>query len=265
LETYLSQQKSTVDNRLCGDNTGHRNRPSFVGRTKELADEINGPEPVGGEQRFTTHITKPYELLSEQISMAKVFRPTQVARDVLALERGYWLFTIRTGTDGIVTDSRKKLSPEERRSKLRCDLGATTCLERVRKFDSQHAAHQEESGGTTLSSPFWTQAEFTTFWENMSQFIRDGKAGWGSRLVKEAHGDNTWDVRFFCWGEVLGHAWLALWIISDKLVGRTPMTWMSADGLAVVRMSGKKQSRAQLGPWVRKAEGESGYWGISEK
>lgn len=265
LEQSIAPQKSPFDNRLHGDNAGHRHISPFMNRTKSLADEINGPDPAGGRQRFTTHITKTYERLSEQISMAKVFRPIHVVRDVLALERGYWLFSIRIGADDDVADSRKALSQEERRAKLHRDLGGTTYLERVRKFDGKRAVHPEEPDGTTPNGPLWTEAEFTTFWENMSQFIRDGKAGWGSQLVKEANEDNTWDVRFFCWGEVLGHAWLALWIISDKLVGRIPMTWMSAYGLAVVRMSGEKHRRAELGSWVRKAEGESGYWGIGER
>ncbi|KEF51822.1 uncharacterized protein A1O9_12159 [Exophiala aquamarina CBS 119918] len=265
LEPNLAQQKPPVDNRLHGDNARHTDIPPFMSRTQELADEINGPDPAGGQQRFTTHITKTYELLSERISMAKVFRPTHVARDVLALERGHWLFSIRIGADDDVAESRKALSQEERRAKLRRDLEGTTCLERVRKFDGKRAVHEEESSATTPNSPLWTEADFTTFWGNMSQFIRDGKAGWGSRLVKEANQDNTWDVRFFCWGEVLGHAWLALWILSDKLVGRMPMTWVSADGLAVVRMSGKKHRNAELGSWIRKAEGQSGYWGVGEK
>lgn len=266
LEPNIAKQKPPIGNGLLYDqNTDQNHMPATnVSETRKLADEINGPNPPGGQQHFTTHITKTYELLSQRIAMTKVFRPLHVARDVRVLERGYWLFSIRIGTDDNVARSRRSLSQEERLAKLRHDLEAPTWQERIGKFNGKRQAQQEESCGTVSNGPLWTEAEFNTFWENMSQFIREGKAGWGSRLVREAKEDNSWEIMFFCWGEVLSHTWLVLWIISDKLTGQTPMTWVSGDGMAVVRMSGKKGRREGLGPWVRKEAGEFGYWGICE-
>jgi hypothetical protein len=265
LEPSIVKYKSPVDNRLYAQNADQNHMPpTYVSKIRKQADEINGPNPPGGQQYFTTHITKTYELLSQRVSMTKIFRPTHVARDVRVLERGHWLFSIRMGTDDNVARSRRSLSQEERLAKLRHDLEAPTWQERVGKFDGKRQAHQEEFCGTVSNGPLWTEAEFNTFWENMSQFIQEGKAGWGSRLVREAKEDNLWEITFFGWGEVVGHAWLALWILSDKLIGQTPMAWVSGDGMVVVRMSGKKGRRESLGPWVRKGEGEFGYWGIGE-
>ena len=270
-ESSKSPQMVAKGDRFCEQNVGQNfPEPEHDTRIRELEDEINAPDPPGGQRHFTTHITKTYERLSQRISISKVFRPVHVARDVRVLERGYWLFYVRIGTEDTVAHSRRTLSQEERRLQLCRDLEAPTVDERLTKFDGNGRSRDIEAcKNSTSDAPLWTETEFTTFWENTSQFIRDGKAGWGSRVVKKAKDAGVWEITFFCWAEVLGHTWLALWILSDKLIGRVPMTWNSGDGTAVVKMSGQKKGKGNLegrkGSWVKKEDGEFGCWGLSEE
>lgn len=264
-ESRIAPQLATSGDRFCDPDLGQSNAsPNHVRKITELEDEINAPDPPGGQHHFTTHITKTYELLSQRIPISKVFRPSHVSRDIRVLERGYWLFSVQIGTDDDVASSRKSFGREERRVKLCHGLEAPTVHERLRKFDGKRRIQQDEISRCPSDTPLWTETEFTTFWVNISHFIWEGKAGWGSRLVRKATEDNSWEITFFCWGEVLSHTWLALWIISDKLTGQIPMTWVSGDGMAVVRMSGKKRKwdLDGKGSWVKKGEGKFGSWGL---
>jgi hypothetical protein len=111
----------------------------------------------------------------------------------------------------------------------------------------------------------WTEMEFGQFWQNMTQFVQAGKAGWGTRLIREAKGETLWTIRLFTWGELVGHLWLVLWVLSDKLTADIAMQWIAGDNAAVVKMSGGKNKEGRLGAWLRKGPaGEGGVYGIAK-
>jgi hypothetical protein len=119
-----------------------------------------------------------------------------------------------------------------------------------------------DDGDTAL----WTEAKFIQFWQNVTQFIEEGKAGWGTQLYKEALGEAVWKIRLFTWAELLGHIWLTLWILSDKSTGHIAMNWISGDGSAVIKMSGGgSHQKGRLSSWTRKGPmGVGGSWGIGQ-
>jgi hypothetical protein len=43
-------------------------------------------------------------------------------------------------------------------------------------------------------------------------------------------------VRLYCWGEVVEHFWLLLWLCSNGMVASLGLRWIDADGVAVVGM-----------------------------
>jgi len=216
------------------------NSLSIVPNPTSLPDEVRGPDPRGGCPKFTTHLTKPLERLVARIPLSKHFRPVYVSRDLNVLERGYWRFSVRIVEDSFVPGSTTPPLGQRRSSKPK-----TT--------NSQH--------GTA----FWTEKELVQFWQNMTHFVQGGKAGWGTRLIREFKGEIVWTIRLFTWGELLGHLWLVLWVLSDKLTGGISMQWIAGDNVAVVKMSGGKNKEGKLGPWIRKGPaGEGGVWGIAE-
>ena len=215
---------------------------------KVFADEVASPPSIGGELVFTTHITRTLQAIVDRIPLDKVYRPSRVSRPVRALERGRWLFNVL-----VVRDQRV--------SSLRCTVGND---EKFGVLDGEFDIRRRkgrwtQDDGLGRRHSAWTEVEFLNFWRNMSRLVRQGKCGMGCRLVKEVDRKasselgQVWRVTMFCWGEVVGHIWLALWIISDKLTAQTPMQWISGDGTVVIEMSGEKTSstrtnRAEVAP-----------------
>lgn len=89
------------------------------------------------------------------------------------------------------------------------------------------------------------------FWEYLRGFVEGGQAGWGVTCFREDdEGRETVDdgddddgraeglgvVRVYCWGEVVGHVYLLLFVASQSKVKRTGARWVDAGGLTVVEM-----------------------------
>ncbi|KIW22786.1 uncharacterized protein PV07_11050 [Cladophialophora immunda] len=213
-----------------------------------LPADVRPPNPLGGQLRFTTHITETLKKLTNgKAPLLKHFRPAVVHRDVKVLERGHWQFWIKTAAESIVKESRQ---PPRATLKL---LGSTARKKRkkaVGEGDLKNPSH-------TL----WTEEEFLQFWKNMTLIIESGKVGWATRMTKELEGDSLWKVRVFTWGEMLGHIWMLFLVLSDRLTTKVPMEWISGDGAVVAAMS---EGKHQSGVWMRKGpEGERGVWGLA--
>ncbi|KIW20403.1 hypothetical protein PV08_00978 [Exophiala spinifera] len=203
-----------------------RHRQSFP---SQLSDQIHGPNPQGGHARFVTHVTKTLRKLAVRVPLSKHFYPYCVTRDVRVLERGYWEFLV-----GII-ESPTTPDPRQAQQKRRNDEPISLCSGR----------------------------DFLQLWRNVSRFIKDGKAGWGTSIVRKQVRRGLWRIRLFTWAEILGHIWLVLWVLSDKLIENIPMHWIDGRGTAVVTMSGRKQRRNGRYIWAPKStEGERGCWGM---
>ncbi|OAL17502.1 hypothetical protein AYO22_11537 [Fonsecaea multimorphosa] len=188
-----------------------------------LPAEVRSPNPQGGQPKFTTHITKTLrKLTSGEAPLLKHFRPAFVYRDVNVLERGYWQFSVKIAEESIVKGSRQ---PPRATLKL---LGSTARKKRnnskvVRDLTSPNHAR-------------WTEDEFLQFWKNMALVVESGKVGWATRMTKELEGDNLWKIRVFTWGELLGHIWMLFLVLSDRLIRKASMEWISGDGAANISL-----------------------------
>jgi hypothetical protein len=232
-------------------------------RLSILADEVRDPQPRGPQEKFKTHISKTLHVLTRTVPLSKTFRPVSVTRDIGVLERGYWQLVIGIAADDIVAEARRSPEKKIRYQRLSQELEASTLQERLRRYDGIQRQSADGSDRQAHDVSFWTEDEFLQFWETTSQFIKEGKLGWGVRLVKDSLDTCLWKVRLFTWGETVGHIWLVLWVLSEKLTGCVPMEWISGDGTVIVKMSGQKHSHGILGPWRRKGEeGERGVWGV---
>ncbi|KIX01857.1 uncharacterized protein Z518_09584 [Rhinocladiella mackenziei CBS 650.93] len=237
----------------------HRPSPKII----DLPHEVRGPLPRGGQTRFTTHLTRTLETLVTHLPLSKHFRPTYVLRDVNVLERGYWQFLVKIDEDMIFGASRSSPRKDRRLRTPSEQPGTENSFGRSKELGQTSDTRIPTPTTTRCDASLWTEEEFIRFWQDAAQFIHEGKAGWGTRLIKEWDGDNVWKIRLFTWAELLGHIWLALYVFSDKLIGMTPMVWISGNGEVVVKISGGKYGHGGLSTWTRKGpEGEQGIWGI---
>ena len=97
------------------------------------------------------------------------------------------------------------------------------------------------------NSSHWSLEQQIQFWQNLEKYINNGSAGWGvwctrndgdseSLVGKERVSLGT--VKVFCWGEVVPHLYLMLYVASNSKVRKLGLRWVDAEGEVVVQMRG---------------------------
>ena len=248
--------------------------PATIFQELGLEPEVTAPQPKVGEKRFVTHVTKTLQDFAAQLPFESYFRPVEVIRDVKVLERGYWLMEVTMVSRKRAEDVRAVRNHDTRLPSMQEWFQGVTAAERLAKYDEAKRngnLHQSGQNSEIRAQGLWTEEEFVQFWRDFSSFIENGRAGWGTRLVGEEVTDDEAEqgrkmrVRIFTWGEVLGHMYLAIWVLSDKLGAKVPMDWVGSDGAHIVKMAGTRSGRGLLPVWSRKGpEGEKGCWGVRE-
>ena len=75
------------------------------------------------------------------------------------------------------------------------------------------------------------------FWLSLYEHVCSGRIGWGATLHRDSDSACALGiVRLYCWGEVVEHFWLLLWLCSNGQVASLDLRWIDADGVAVVEM-----------------------------
>ncbi len=207
---------------------------------------IHAPSPPVGHASYTTHLTSSLRTLVTRLPLVTFFQPNFVKRNINDLERGCWFLRIR-----IVRHPPQR--PETEASK---PSGGG---------DSSRASGRGERKGRARTSGHpWTEASFLNFWHTLASFVQSGQAGWGVSVYRDdpqpaphkqsskramneletrsAHPrgaeveETEVALKLTCWGEVLPHTYLLLWVLSDKRTEGLQMEWRDAAGEAVVRM-----------------------------
>lgn len=80
-------------------------------------------------------------------------------------------------------------------------------------------------------------------WGFMADYLGKGAAGWGTWCTRDGDGDGDGDekggegfgwLRVYCWGGVVGHMYLVVYLMSRRRVLETGAEWVGAEGEAVV-------------------------------
>jgi len=121
--------------------------------------------------------------------------------------------------------------------------GTLSLSKRFRPSVSTRALRPSERGCWLVETGTWDVTLQHEFWEELSSFVIDGRAGWGVTCFRGeddmGHSTNveqTGLVRVYCWGEVVGHVYLLLFLASKSKVKRTGAQWVDAGGTMVVTM-----------------------------
>jgi hypothetical protein len=249
-------------------------RYDFTTSIRGLPDLIQAPPPPIGNGIFTTHVSSALSTLLARLPLAQYFRPAKVTRDVRVLERGHWMLRVKIASIKEVAEARRVISKGELFKALQGRLDEVNSTQADSRYEVWKAASDDLSGQASKRCDLWTEDEFLGFWDVLKKYIEDGKAGHGLSVTKDwdceavTPGRSTQSIyariRVYTWGEVVGHIWIALWVLSDKRTAYVPMEWLSADGSMVVKMSGSRHKGGKLGPWVSKASpGGKGSWGVA--
>ncbi|KAI9722696.1 MAG: hypothetical protein M1812_001627 [Candelaria pacifica] len=164
--------------------------------------EIHPPPPptstLSPVKSEPSHITPTLSMLASRIDISKRYQPLHKTRALRPLERGYW------------------------------------CID----------------------TSSWSPQLQDEFWAFLQDLIGDGRAGWGVWCHKSANvgedklsgvsdnrcsdgyaidGDDV--VRVYCWGEVVGHIYLVIFLASTRKIKGTGARWIDSGGEVVVQMA----------------------------
>jgi hypothetical protein len=116
-----------------------------------------------------------------------------------------------------------------------------------------------ERGHWLVGCPEWPPEWQLKFWNTLQTVIGGGSAGWGvwcsrgkeaplafdSQTVESEQNVDAsafFPVRIYCWGEIVKHIYLLLYVASSSKVRKLGLQWIDAEGQVVVQMQGPPAS-----------------------
>ncbi|KAF1948796.1 hypothetical protein CC80DRAFT_495124 [Byssothecium circinans] len=96
----------------------------------------------------------------------------------------------------------------------------------------------DERGHWFVDTKAWSIQVQGEFWTSLSEYIESDKFGWGVTLHREADQPRQLGiVRLYCWGEIVEHTWLSLWLCSHGKVAVTGASWLDGGENAVIKVA----------------------------
>jgi hypothetical protein len=225
-----------------------------------LPTSIHAPPPPAGHLLYTSHLTTSLRNLATHLPITTSFRPNFVQRDINVLERGHWHLQIP-----IISDS---------------------CLPPKDTTPPANEQNHNHSKETPQPQP-WPETSFLTFFHALADHVRRGDSGWGVSIYREAltpasprqpktrnTGDRVAEIglKVTCWGEVIPHIYLLMWVLSDKRTERLEMEWRDGKGDCVIRMQRSERAKGERalglgrgGYGFEGGKGRDGRWGVIRK
>jgi hypothetical protein len=90
-----------------------------------------------------------------------------------------------------------------------------------------------ERGYWLLERGLYNDDTFKKAWGFLHNYIGNGAAGWGVWCRR----DENWDwIKVYCWGSVVGHVHLVLYLATNREILHKGGNWVDADGQAVITL-----------------------------
>ncbi|KAL2262851.1 hypothetical protein VTK26DRAFT_9238 [Humicola hyalothermophila] len=110
-------------------------------------------------------------------------------------------------------------------------------LDLARRFaptSQSRALRPFERGYWLVDCAGWEAELKRSAWAFLADYLGQGAAGWGASCRRDA---GFTRIRLYCWGCVVGHMYLVVYLASRRRVLHTGTKWVGADGEAVVVMA----------------------------
>lgn len=115
-------------------------------------------------------------------------------------------------------------------SKLAHDLSA-----RYRPSSPSRPLDDLERGYWLLDYSQWSSAARVSTWAFLERYVSSGLAGWGL-WCKRNEAEEKRSLRVYCWGCAVKHAFLLLYLASERRLKGTGAVWIDAEGEAVLEV-----------------------------
>lgn len=121
--------------------------------------------------------------------------------------------------------------------KLARDLDITRCFGRQRR--ALRKLRPFERGYWCVTTDKWDFSEKKTAWQFLRNFVSSGYAGWGVRCLRD---EGFTFIKVFCFGRIVSHVYLILYLASCKKILQSGCMWCDAVGkptVVIPRQRGK--------------------------
>lgn len=136
------------------------------------------------------------------------------------------------------TTDQRELRPEDMVTDVLASLARELDLgKRFRPESQTRALRPFERGYWLVDCASWDADLKRSAWGFLADYLGKGAAGWGTSCRRDAA--FSW-IRLYCWGCVVGHMYLLLYLMSKRRVLCTGTCWIGADGTPVVVMGARK-------------------------
>lgn len=108
-----------------------------------------------------------------------------------------------------------------------------------------------ERGYWLVDCTSWDRELKESFWLFLADYLDRGHAGWGVWCTRD---EGFTRLRMYCWGAIVGHIYLAMYIMSKRQVLYTGMEWVDGDGEVVIRMDARPRAVKALEAGVAKGK-----------
>ncbi|PVI03739.1 hypothetical protein DM02DRAFT_520230 [Periconia macrospinosa] len=111
-------------------------------------------------------------------------------------------------------------------------------LERFKPLRTSRRLQNDERGHWMLECRSWALDVQLRFWASFGDRVRSGRIGWGVSIYRDEtplHGLGI--VRVYCWGEIVEHIWILLWLCSEGRIVKSGSQWLDAGEEVIISMS----------------------------
>ncbi|KAF2442103.1 hypothetical protein P171DRAFT_433673 [Karstenula rhodostoma CBS 690.94] len=98
------------------------------------------------------------------------------------------------------------------------------------------ALEADERGHWRVECRLWPKHVQHQFWTFLQKDVESGRLGWGVTLHRDPMRMKLGLVRFYCWGEIVEHVWLALWLHSGGRVWSTGAAWLDGGDVEILNI-----------------------------
>ena len=90
-----------------------------------------------------------------------------------------------------------------------------------------------ERGHWVVKCGKWDSGVRKRCWKCLGNFIKRGLVGWGVWCVRDEELDT---IKVYCWGTIVGHVYLLLYMASESKIKTIGACWIGGDGKAIITM-----------------------------
>lgn len=116
---------------------------------------------------------------------------------------------------------------------------------------------KDERGYWSISLPDniggWNEKVREETWKYLEKIVAKGRAGWGVHMYRTLWNgtemESEWkgeEWRVYCWGEIVGQAYLLLFLASSRKVRGLGATWVDGGGDVVVKMGSERRVKETI-------------------